>query len=158
MRIYIAILVAIGALSCATSSRLDEVVTARVKSYGGYEVYGGLPTRASSPDRIPCELNARLGTHFFVTVPSSEPGRFSVVTTWTRVPLNTDKSAQPENLGREVRRFEYPFEDRTGTFLILTLNERSDLFPARYEQVVSSGSGRVLFRHQFIVPHCSPAA
>ena len=86
MRVYRAIIVTItiGALGCATSSPLDEVVTARVESYGGYEVYGGLPTRAFSADRIPCELNARLGTHFFLTVPSKELGRFSVVTTWTR--------------------------------------------------------------------------
>jgi hypothetical protein len=157
MRNITAILVTIGALGCATSSPLDEVVTARVESYGGYEVYGGRPTRTTSADRIPCELDTRLGTHFFLTVPSNEPGRFSVVTTWTRTLLDGDRSAQPERLGREVRRFEHPFEHRTGTFLILTLNEPSDLFPARYEQVVSSGSGRVLFRHLFTVPECSPS-
>ncbi len=152
-RVYATIALAVTALACATSP-LNDAVSAKVESYGGYTVYGALPTHRYRADQIPCKLNARLGTHFFLTVPDGEQGRFSIVTTWTRKSLEAPADARPEYLGREVRRFKAPFKDRTGTFLILTLNEKSDLFPAHYEQVVSSGSGRVLFKHQFSVPSC----
>jgi hypothetical protein len=157
MRVLSAILLVLGALGCATSAS-DENVTAKVESFGGYVVHGVLLRLAHPADRIPCKLDARLGTHFFLSAPSGEKGRVSLVTTWTSIQLGAPESARPKQLGREVRRLEYPSTGGTGTYLVLTLNEESDLFPAHYEQTVATGSGRVLFKHQFTVPECQPAA
>jgi len=157
MRVRNALLVAVIVAACATAS-LDDSVTARVESFGGYVVYDALPSYTHPADRIPCKIGTRLGTHFFLNVPAGDSGSFSVITTWTRSPLGAPESAHPEVLHRDVRRYRYPFHDPTGTWLVLTFNEDSDLFPARYEQTVASGSGRVLFRHQFKVPRCPPAA
>ena len=154
MRICSAILLALCAIGCATSSS-DEDVTVKVESFGGYVMRGVLPSYAYPADQIPCKLNARLGTHLFLSAPGGEPARVSLVAMWTRIALDAPNPARPERLRRDVRRIDYSSEDRTGTFLILTLNEESDLFPARYEQTVASASGRVLFTHQFTVPRCN---
>ena len=155
MRNYSAILVALITLGCVSPS--DDEVTARIESFGGYAVLGGMPSLSDPADRIPCTLDSRLGTHFSLSSPGDEPRRVTIVTGWTRVAF--EGSTQPESLGREVRTIDLDSHDEgPGTFLLLKLNDESDLFPARYQQVVTTGSGRVLFQHDFVVPDCSSSS
>ena len=152
-------------LSCASEEKprytppptLDEYINAEVRTVGRYVLADPFPRWVGPPDQVPCELGTIFGTHFDLIAPPVPAGFFLLVTVWSRAPLN---GTQPEYqvIGNMVQTFTLPFDDPSpGTYLTLMLNEGRDLVPGRYRQLVTTGSGRELFSHEFIVPEC-PAA
>jgi hypothetical protein len=132
----------------------DDYVTAEIRTVGRYVLANPYPQWVGPPDDLPCEIGTIFGTHFDLIVPPVQAGSFLLVVVWSRGPVDGAKS-DDEIIGRIVQTFTLPFHDPSpGTYLTVTLNEGRDLVAGRYKQIVTTGSGKPLFSHEFLVPEC----
>ena len=136
----------------------DDYVTVEIRTFGRYVLADPYPAVVGPPNDVPCKIGTIFGTHFDLMVPPVEAGRFLLVTVWSRAPIDATSDSEFKQLGHRVQNFTLPFGDPSpGTYLTLTLNTGPDLVAGRYRQHVTTGSGRTLFTHEFLVREC-PAA
>lgn len=151
-------ILSVATLAFACTAEIEpDAISAKVVSFGRFEIQNGLPVLRERVDRIECELGTIFGVDYRVEVSGGEFGVLPIEFRWVHPELSIPSrklwgTETPARASRpEIGWREEAFEGRA----LWSLEHQDERVSGRYEfQIRTIPSGRIVLAQAFFLEGC----